>query len=193
MQTFSLSGRRLAVVTAGVVLVAGAWCTSATAQPATDANALFQALDSDGNNRLDRQELSKLPAVMARQHAKRMDTNNDGQIDEAEFEAAAKKRADHRFAAMDHDGDGRIATDAWPAPHHGPSHGHHGAEKDAPARKHKPVDADKPGHHSMFSAIDTNADGAITPDEWQTAVSRWHDRHADDHNGPNGPDRPADA
>lgn len=143
-------------------------------QTRPDPQALFNTLDTDQSGTLDRSELSRLPSLMAAQRAARIDTNNDGQIDKAEYETAAKDRADHRFARMDRDGDGQIGVDALDA-----RHGHHGH-----TRRHKrdnKAGSDKPAHKGMFQAIDTDGNGAVSPEEWQTAATRWHHHHGADH------------
>ena len=64
-----------------VCLIAAAAALPAFAQHGEDRpdpQALFNALDTDGSATLSRDELSRLPNVMAARHAARIDTNNDG-------------------------------------------------------------------------------------------------------------------
>ena len=63
-----------------VCLIAAAAALPAFAQHGEDRpdpQALFDTLDTDGSATLSRDELSRLPDVMAARHAARIDTNND--------------------------------------------------------------------------------------------------------------------
>ena len=172
-----------------VCLIAAAAALPAFAQHGEDRpdpQALFDTLDTDGSATLSRDELSRLPDVMAARHAARIDTNNDGQIDKTEYEAAAKARADHRFDRMDRDGDGQIGVDALDA-HRG--HHRHRRHHD---RDHESAD-DKSGHKGWFEAIDNDKDGTISPEEWQTAATRWHHRRGAGHDTDPAAAHPDDA
>ena len=140
-------------------LVAAATASPALAHQSADAHpdpqALFNTLDADHNDTLSRDELSHLRSAMAARRAARIDTNNDGQIDKTEYETAAMARADRHFDRMDRDGNGHIGVDALDMHHAHPGH------KD---RRHDADrNADNPGHKPMFEAIDTDANGAISP------------------------------
>ena len=72
------------------------------------------------------------------------------------------------------DGDGQIGVDALDA-----HRGHH-RHKHHHDRDHESAD-DKSGHKGWFEAIDNDKDGTISPEEWQTAATRWHHRHGAGH------------
>lgn len=80
---------------------------TATAQPPQDGGRMFAMIDTNGDGKLDKAEVTKLAEMRAQRQGdpalaspekvdafiKHLDTNGDGFIDKAEMEAMRKARA----------------------------------------------------------------------------------------------------
>lgn len=164
----------MTALTAGLIGI-----TTAQAKPMHDSSAMFSALDADGNGELSQQELSNMREAMAKMRFEAADTDSDGQIDKDEFMAKAEERAERMFKHMDENGDGTLDADEAQPPRHGMHHGQKGDKKG-----HKTGDR---GDHAkgkdkgkrqgkMLERMDSDDNGSVSKDEWDSAMERHHDR-----------------
>ncbi len=129
------------ILACGLALV-GLPCAFAEHTGEHSADAMFKAMDTNGDGQVSRAEY----AAHAQKMFDKMDANHDGMVTVAEMNAAHEKKADKpakdettasdKFKAMDTNGDGQISSVE------------HAAWADA-----------------MFTKLDTNGDGFLNASE----------------------------
>jgi len=143
---------------------------------------MFERLDTNGDGSLSPDELKQMRQEMAKMRFETSDTNGDGSIDHDEFTAQAQKRADAMFKRMDANDDGKLSAEEAKRTRHGMHGGHgkpHHDNKDGDATKSKGMkDHDKGDHGKRwFDRMDSDSNGQISHDEWDTAMQKMHERH----------------
>lgn len=175
----------MTALTAGLIGI-----TTAQAKPMHDSNDMFSALDADGNGELSQQELSNMREAMAKMRFEAADTDSDGQIDKDEFMAKAEERAERMFEHMDENGDGTLDADEAQPPRHGMHHGQKGDKKGHnTGNRGDHAKGDKRGdgeqaqgrdkskrQGKMLERMDSDDNGSVSKDEWDSAMARHHDR-----------------
>ena len=129
------------ILACGLALV-GLPCAFADNSGEHSANAMFKAMDTNGDSKVSRAE----HAAHAQKMFNEADSNHDGQLSSAEMKAAHEKMsgkpakdgmsADAKFKAMDTNGDGQV------------SQAEHAASADA-----------------MFTKLDVDGDGFLSASE----------------------------
>jgi Ca2+-binding EF-hand superfamily protein len=137
----------IALVTTAAMVVAGG---SALAQAAPkQAPVSFEALDTDGDGKVTRDEMQAYGAL----RMARADTNGDGALDLGELEAQAaeraKKGAQRMMERLDADEDGKITAEEMRDGRH--------------ERRH-------------FKRADADGDGALNKAEFDTAMEKMRKR-----------------
>lgn len=151
----------------GMVLPLGMAAQMAGANPIVqaDAEAVFAALDADGDGQITAAELARMPE--ARFAA--LDANGDGMLDAAELTATMQARMAERVQSMieerDLDGDGLLSQSELM----GGREGRDGRGE--------------PNFERMLSRMDRNDDGTISLEEF-SAMTDKRGGHA---RGPRGP------
>lgn len=135
-----------------------------------DPGKMFEALDANGDGQLSQNELDDMHAVMAKKRFQGADDNGDGQIDRDEFMAKAQERAERMFDHMDDNDDGVLDADEA-RPHRGDK-ADHDHDKKAKHDGHG-----KKPHFDPMKKMDSNGDGTISRDEWDSAMEKMHKRH----------------
>ncbi len=151
----------------------------------TKGNQMFERLDADGNGSLSPDELKQMRQEMQKMRFEKADSNGDGAIDHDEFMAQAEKRADAMFKRMDSNEDGKLSAEEARPPRHGMHGGHgkpHHDRKDSDARKSEDMKDHAKGDKGdrgkrWFGRMDTDGNGEISHEEWDTAMQKMHDRH----------------
>lgn len=165
----------MTALTAGLIGI-----TTAQAKPMHDSNAMFSALDADGNGELSQQELSNMREAMAKMRFEAADTDSDGQIDKDEFMAKAEERAEGMFKHMDKNEDGTLDADEAQPPRHGMHHGKkdHGEHEKGDKRSGDHAQGKDKGKRQgkMLERMDSDDNGSVSKDEWDSAMERHHDR-----------------
>jgi Ca2+-binding EF-hand superfamily protein len=157
----------------------------------------FEKLDKNADGKVTRDEM--LSGITA--HFDQADTNKDGTLSDAEQKAAHEKRSAERFSKEDKNGDGVLTQDELPA-HFGERLMKLDANKDGKLTREELSKlgemhaqwkgrfhgdkADQPHTRAnlvahvdqRFAKLDTNKDGALTPDE----MAKGH--HFRGHHGP---------
>lgn len=149
----------------------------------------FKAMDKNADGALTPEERPRPPTQG--EILKKADTNNDKKVTFEEFKVVRPATTPEKFKALDTNGDGVLTPEDKPAGD-GRGRGHDKAREGRPMQELM-TEADKDGDKKVtfeelkavrpgmteekFKAMDTNADGSLTPD----------DRPAGAAKGPKGP------
>jgi len=162
-------------------------------------NASFSRIDSDGNGRFDKAEFLQYSEQKKAEYKKKkmarhadakqryfnkLDKNSDGVIAQSEYMDVAinkaKEKAAKRFAELDsHNSDGNISqAEFMQGKRNKKAHKKHGDD----TKKHRAV-GKKHNADKMFSRMDSDNNGEVTPKENRQSRIKWFNKLDADNNG----------